>query len=127
MSKDHRRIVAVHEAGHWLAAREYAARGVQATLTTTPRGGARGITTLRRWRGSDLQFVAYTLAGATAARLITGDAGLHGSDDLQVARTVCRNIHADISDAEHLAATLVRTHRRHIERAARQLYDTGRI
>ena len=126
---DHRRIVAVHEAGHVIAGREYSPRaGFYATLTES-RHGWRGWTTAthRTWRGTDLEFAVFHLAGAAAGRLITGHPGLAGSSDMTKARKVCREIGVDLRHAEDLAATFARTHRRQIEQAADRLYRDGRI
>lgn len=123
----HRRNVAVHEAAHVTAARVYRARGVKATLRTDRRGRSRGLTTLRSWHGTDLEFVVYTLAGAAAGRLITGDEALCGSDDLAVARQVLTAIGGTRRDADRRATALVRQHRGRIEQAADRLYQHGRI
>jgi hypothetical protein len=123
---DHRRIVAVHEAGHWAAASAYRARRPQSTLTETSRG-FRGKTTVRLWTATYLDEAVFVLAGAAAARLITGDPGLDGSTDLPRARRICRSIGVDLGHAEDLAATFARTHRRRIEQAADRLYRDGRL
>lgn len=126
---DHRRIVAVHEAGHVIAGQQYCRRtAFHATLTESDRG-VRGMTTATRrtWRGTDLEFVVYLLAGAAAAKLVTGHPGLHGSDDLVNVRKVCREIRIDLAGAERVAAAFARTHRRRIEQAADRLYRDGRI
>lgn len=126
---DHRRIVAVHEAGHVIAGRQYS-RPVAFHATLTEGGhGWRGRTTATRrtWRGTDLEFVVFLLAGAAAARLITGDPGLDGSTDLADARKVCREIGADLAHGERLAAAFARQYRRRIEQAADRLYRAGRI
>ncbi|OHV49323.1 hypothetical protein [Pseudofrankia sp. BMG5.36] len=131
---DHRRIVAVHEAGHVIAGRQYSRGGVlfgtafHATLTESTHGW-RGMTTATRrtWSGTDEEFVVYLLAGAAAARLITGQPGLHGSNDLTNARKVCREIGIDLAHAENLATRFARTHHRHIQQAADRLYRNGQI
>lgn len=131
---DHRRIVAVHEAGHVIAGRQYSRGGVlfstafHATLTEN-RHSWRGMTTATRrtWSGTDEEFVIYLLAGAAAGRLVTGYPGLDGSTDLANARKVCREIGLALGDAEDLAAAFARTHRRQIEQAAGRLYRDGRI
>jgi hypothetical protein len=115
---DTRRNVAVHEAGHVVAARTYRARGVTATLRTDARGRSRGLTKLRSWRGSDLEFVVYTLAGAAAGRLITGAEALCDSDDLSVARHVLAQIGGTYRDADRRAMALVRRHHPAIEQVA---------
>lgn len=127
MTTDHRRNVAVHEAGHVVAAQLYRARGVGATLTTDRRSRSRGLTTLRAWRGSDQEFLTYLLAGAAAGRLITGDAALTGSTDMRDAGKVLAAIGGSLTAAERQAAAFARHHRRQIERAAAVLYDHGHI
>ncbi|WP_163550847.1 hypothetical protein [Candidatus Frankia nodulisporulans] len=126
---DHRRIVAVHEAGHVVAGRQYNRHTTfHATVTESGRGWhGRTTATRRTWRGTDLEFVVFLLAGAAAARLITGYPGLDGSTDLADARKVCREIGIDLGHAENLAAQFARTHRRHIQQAADRLYRNGRI
>ncbi|MDT3438329.1 hypothetical protein [Pseudofrankia sp. BMG5.37] len=131
---DHRRIVAVHEAGHVTAGRQYSRGGVflgttfHATVTETKHHW-RGMTTATRrtWSGTDQEFVVYLLAGAAAGRLITGYPGLDGSNDIANARKVCREIGIDLGHAEDLAASFARAHRRRIEQAADRLYRDGRI
>jgi len=115
--------VAVHEAGHVAVGRALRARGLGAVLLSDTRGR----TTPCTWRGSRLEEAAYILAGAAAGRLITGDAALCDSNDAADARKALRRTKHPLSDAEALAQQLVRKHRRAVARAARQLYDHGRI
>lgn len=123
---DHGRIVAVHEAGHWVAARHYRGRRPQATLTETS-SGFRGRTTVHLWTATYLDEAVFILAGSAASRLITGHPGLAGSTDLAAARKICRSIGVDVAHAEQLATAFARTHRRRIERAAGRLYRDGKI
>lgn len=118
---------AVHEVGHLVAAQTFGARGVAATVRTDWQGRSRGLTTLRVWRGSDLDHAVYTLAGAAAGLLITGDEALSGSDDIPNARQILAEINHPYRNAQKRAAALVRRHRAAIERAAERLYQHGRI
>jgi hypothetical protein len=129
MTTDHRRITAAHEAGHVIAGRRYCPRtAFHATLTESSHGWrGRTTATRRTWRGTDLEFAVFLLAGAAAAELVTGHHGLDGSTDLTDARKVCREIGIDVAHAERQAAAFARRHRREIERAATVLYDRGHI
>ena len=123
MGHDTRWHTAVHEAGHVVVGRALGARGLGAVLLSDTRGR----TTPCTWRGSRLEEAAYLIAGAAAGRLITGDPALCGSGDVAAARKTLRRTKHTVGDAEALARQLARKHRRAIERAARQLYDHGRI
>lgn len=123
MGHDTRWHTAVHEAGHVVVGRKLGARGLGAVLLSDTRGRCTPCT----WRGSRLEEAAYILAGAAAGRLITGDPALDGSSDVSSARRALRRTKHTLDEAETLAAQLARKHRRAIERAARQLYDDGRI
>jgi hypothetical protein len=129
VTKDTRWNVAVHEAGHVIVGRRLGARGLHASITTDRRGRSQGQCTPRRFAGAttELDFAAYCLAGAVAGRLITGDEALVGSDDLDAAHDALAGTGHSLRDAERHATRLVRRHRDAIERAARQLYDHGRI
>jgi hypothetical protein len=110
---DHRRITAAHEAGHVIAGRRYCPRtAFHATLTEGGHGWrGRTTATRRTWRGTDLEFAVFLLAGAAAAELVTGH----------------HEIGIDVAHAERQAAAFARRHRREIERAATVLYDRGHI
>lgn len=126
-TKDPRWNTAVHEAGHVVVGRKLGARGLHASITTDRRGRTRGRCTPSRFRGDELDFAAYCLAGAAAGRLITGDEALVGSDDIDAARQALTGTDHRLKDAERLATRLVRRHHGAIEEAARELYDHGRI
>ncbi len=122
-TKNTRWNVAVHEAGHVIVGRKLGARGLHAVLLSDTRGH----TTPCTWRGSRLEEATYCLAGAAAGRLITGDPALCDSGDAGAARKALARTKHTVREAEELAVRLVRQHRRAIERAARELYRTGRI
>lgn len=125
--KDTRWNTAVHEAGHVVVGGKLGMRGLGASVRTDGRGRTRGRTTDCRFGGSALDEAVYILAAAAAGRLITGDEALCGSSDLDDAQKALAGTGHSMADAERLAGRLVRRHRKHIEGAARRLYDKGRI
>lgn len=116
---------AVHESGHVTVAEVFGATGLSASLHDPDRHGDCGHFT-GRFTGTSEQEAVILLAGAAAALLVTGRPHGGASDEKQAGRLLRRS-GTSIAAAKREAARLVRGNRRAIERAARRLYETGRI
>lgn len=111
--------VAVHEAAHVVAARQ---RGSASATLDHRRGHTR-----YDIQGSAVDEAVVLLAGGVAARRITGNACLAGSNDLAQARALLAGTGVSVAEAARRAERLVSTHRGKITTLAARGQRTGRI
>lgn len=111
--------VAVHEAGHVVAARKFGS--ASATV-----GDRRGHTSYDI-NGSAVDEAVVQLAGSIAAKRIAGDACLAGSSDIRDARRLLRGTGVSESEARARAQRIVSANSGAIRSAAKRGYKTGRI